>query len=92
MYQKPPLIKNKLFLAALVLAILCSVASLSLFFYIVAHLDSCIAWNACSEESSGYYDFCVRDGYKFCCGGWGSDSESCGPYINNCRRKNDGFI
>ena len=59
---------------------------------VCAHLSSCLAWNACSEESSGYYKFCVEDGYKFCCGGWGGDTESCGDNIGNCRKKNSGYI
>jgi hypothetical protein len=87
-----PLIKNKLFLIVLIMAIACSLTSLTLFFYMMGNLDSCLGWNACSEESSGYYYFCVRDGYKFCCGGWGGDHESCGEYQNNCRRKGDGYI
>ena len=89
---RKPVIKNKLFIAALVLAILCSLTSISLMIYMVAHLDSCIPWNACSEQSSGYYYFCVKNGYKYCCGGWGLDTDSCGQYINTCRKKNDGFI
>lgn len=43
-----PLIKNKFFIVALILAIICSVTSLSLFFYMVANINSCIPWNACT--------------------------------------------
>ena len=89
---RKPVTKNKFFIASFALAILCSVVSISLLIYMVVHLDSCLTWNACTEESSGYYDFCVKDGYKYCCGGWGLDYDSCGPYINNCRKKNSGFI
>ena len=89
---RKPVTKNKLFIASFALAILCSVVSISLLIYMVVHLDSCLSWNACSEESSGYYDFCVKDGYKYCCGGWGTDDESCGSYYNNCRKKNSGYL
>jgi hypothetical protein len=34
----------------------------------------------------------MKDGYKFCCGGWGNDEDSCGNYVNNCRKKDDGYI
>lgn len=69
-----PLLKNKYFLVTLAIGILCLLASLALFIVMITHLDSCIAWNACTEESSGYYSFCVKDGYKYCCGGWGTDT------------------
>lgn len=72
--QPKPLIKNKTFLVILILGILSLLASLSLFLVMLTHLDSCIPFNACSEESSGYYSFCVKDGFKYCCGGWGTDT------------------
>ena len=86
------LIRNKPFLVVLIIGILCLIVSLILFIVILTHLDSCITLNACSEQSSGYYNFCVEDGYKYCCGGTGSDHYSCGDYLNNCRKKGDGFI
>ena len=87
-----PLVKNKPFLIVLILAILCCLGALSAFIYLMTNLDSCIGWNACSEESSGYYSFCIKDGYKYCCGGWGSDKESCGKFDNSCRQRGSGYI
>jgi hypothetical protein len=89
-----PLIKKKLFVVTLVLAIACSLASFVLFGVIIAHIDSCITFFQCYDDGgTGYDRFCVEDGYKFCCGGSNpSFMESCGSYYHSCKRYGSGFI
>ena len=88
-----PLIKEKLFGGVLGLGFACLGISAGIFIYMLANFDSCLPVNACEGENMNYEMFCVNEGAKYCCGGYGGNKNlSCKGYIANCRLEGYGYI